>query len=108
MYGPANLQEIRELTGISLDYPNLAELEKMVAKHFEVLSCEERLEEFSFENPLMVLNHLRETGVNSLDKSSWSRKSLEDFSSNYQKKFRVKDGVLLSYHPMYCLARPRK
>ncbi len=105
MYGPKNLQEIKKVTGIGLNYPDIDKLKKMVSESYEVISCEENTEIFSFENPLMLLKHLRETGVNSLKKSSWTKKSLAEFTKNYQKHYSNKDGVSLTYHPMYCVAR---
>ena len=105
MYGPKNLMEIRQLTGIGLEYKNIYELEKMVARHFKVITCEEHTETFTFANPLMLLNHLRKTGVNSLDRSTWTRKSLAEFSKKYKDDFSTENGVQLTYHPMYCIAQ---
>jgi malonyl-ACP O-methyltransferase BioC len=105
MYGPKNLQEIRQLTGLGLDYPDLEQLETMVSKLFQVIICEEKTEIFTFQNPLLLLNHLRETGVNSLNRSTWTLKQLGNFSKNYKEHFTTENGVLLTYHPMYCIAK---
>lgn len=108
MYGPDNLREIRALTGSGLEYPSLAHLREMLEQqHFEVSAATEELEILHFVDPGAVLQHLRQTGVNALAGPGWNRVRLQEFTSLYQDRFRTKQGVRLSYHPMYLLARPR-
>ncbi len=107
MYGPDNLREIRELTGIGLEYPDLDSLRALVERHFTVLACEERLETLVFADPMAVLQHLRQTGVNVPAGASWSRGRLARFERDYGAMFADGAGVRLSYHPMFVVARPR-
>ncbi len=107
MYGPNNLREIRDLTGIGLDYPDLRTLRATVEHHFTVLACEERLETLVFADAVAVLRHLRQTGVNALTGAAWSRGRLGRFGREYAERFGDGNGVRLSYHPMFVLARPR-
>ena len=104
MYGRDNLREVRELTGIGLDYFGLPELRELVARHFSVLACEEEHHTVSFADPLALLQHLRETGVNALETTMWTRNRLNRFMLEYQARYGGKDGVRLSYHPLYCIA----
>jgi len=104
MYGKDNLSEIKEITGIGLSYPDLNQLKEMVSECFSVKICEEHKEIFFFDDPLAVLNHLRLSGVNSLDRSLWTRKQLEVFQNQYRQRFENKGKVYLTYHPMYCIA----
>lgn len=105
MYSRNNLWELREITGIGLQYYDPAELQEMVAKHFKVLAFEEEQITFKFQAPLDILHHLRETGVNSLIDSQWSRTYLSDFVKRYQSRFTEQNSVRLTYHPVYCIAR---
>jgi len=105
MYGPDNLQEIRALTGCGLKYPSLKQLVAMLEPHLEVLTATEAREVLFFQNPSAVLQHLRDTGVNALAGSSWSKQRLQEFICQYQNRFSGETGVRLTYHPMYILAR---
>jgi malonyl-CoA O-methyltransferase len=104
MYGPDNLHELREITGIGLDYFSVADLEKMLGNRFKVLACEEELFTFHFADPKTLLDHLRQTGVNALDPTPWTRSRLNDFIRLYAQRFGGPDGVILTYHPVYCVA----
>ncbi|MHB1350826.1 MAG: malonyl-[acyl-carrier protein] O-methyltransferase BioC [Desulfobulbus sp.] len=105
IYGTDNLRELREITGIGLDYHSLSELRQMVAARFTLLSCEEELLPLHLPDPLALLHHLRQTGVNALRKETWTRARLDEFSRKYMERFRSAHGVSLTYHPIYCLAR---
>ncbi len=107
MYGPGNLREIRQLTGIGLEYPDVGALRAMVERHFRVVACEERLETLVFADAMAVLQHLRQTGVTVPTGISWSRGRLARFAREYGALFRDGEGVRLSYHPMFVVARPR-
>ncbi|MFP7754218.1 malonyl-ACP O-methyltransferase BioC [Thermodesulfobacteriota bacterium B35] len=108
MYGPENLREIRKLTGLGLDYPDLATLGTTVARHFTVTIRQERLETMGFADADAMLRHLRETGVNALVRTTWSRTRLTLFKKDYEQRFADHRGVRLTYHPMYVLARSRQ
>ncbi len=108
MYGPDNLQEIRALTGTGLEYPSLEQLAELLdQQHFEVSAAAETMERLHFVDPGAVLQHLRQTGVNALAGPGWNRVRLQEFTRLYQDRFRTEQGVRLSYHPIYLLARPR-
>lgn len=104
VYGPKNLQELREVAGIGLDYASVAGLRKMVGRTFRVLACEEELLSVRFADPRTLLDHLRRTGVNALAPAPWTRKRLDDFTRQYRRRYGGPDGVVLTYHPIYCVA----
>ncbi|MDH3348566.1 MAG: methyltransferase domain-containing protein [Desulfobulbaceae bacterium] len=105
MYGPDNLHEVRQLSGIGLKYPNPEELLVQVQRHFHVISYESRREELWFPDVRALLGHLRETGVNAVDKVVWTPKKLRSFINDYQTYFGGKDGVRATYHPIYYILR---
>jgi malonyl-ACP O-methyltransferase BioC len=104
LYGPDNLQEIRELTGLGINYSSLAQVRQMVSRYFTVDHSSEQLETFYFKNPGEVLTHLRQTGVNALSNTPWTPRRLQRFKEEYRKNFSAPQGVRLSYHPLYLLA----
>lgn len=107
MYGPKNLYELREITGIGLDYPSPVELTGMLENRFQVLACREELLSFHFSDPRTLLDHLRQTGVNALDAAPWTRSRLNDFVRCYARRHGGPKGVALTYHPVYCVAGRR-
>ena len=104
MYGPDNLQEVRQLTGIGLDYFSLQEVQAMVSQHFTLERSDQQLEVFHFDSPLEVLTHLRRTGVNAVSLKPWTRRRLQRFTREYSEKFSDNQGVRLTYHPLYLIA----
>lgn len=107
IYGPQNLREMREITGIGLDYHAPAQLKTLVGTSFEVLEWAEETISLAFPGPLEVLRHLRETGVHGLQTVPWTRSRLERFCREYRSRFSREDKVELTYHPVYCIARKR-
>lgn len=107
IYGPQNLREVREITGIGLKYYSPAELKALVGTSFEVLEWTEEAISLSFSGPLDVLRHLRETGVHGIQTVPWTRSRLERFRREYRTRFSQGDEVQLTYHPVYCIARKK-
>ena len=104
IYGPENLREIRQLSGIGLDYFSLAEVEDMVGRHFTLDQSDQKAERFSFAAPMDILNHLRMTGVNAVNREPWTPGRLQRFTREYQHLFSDSKGVFLTYHPLYIVA----
>ncbi len=107
LYGKDNLHEIREVSGIGLVYRNLDQLLTVMSDRFEILAAEEAREVLWYNDPLAVLKHLRATGVNSIGQQAWTRRQVSEFIDQYQKLFGGEQGVQLTYHPMFVVARPR-
>jgi malonyl-ACP O-methyltransferase BioC len=107
LYGRDNLQEIRSVTGMGLQYRDLAQLQAVVAEAFEILAVEQTRETLWFPEPVSVLQHLRATGVNSIGQQAWTRRQVSAFISEYTQRFSGEQGVRLTYHPMFIVARPK-
>ncbi|MCI5114783.1 MAG: malonyl-[acyl-carrier protein] O-methyltransferase BioC [Candidatus Electrothrix sp. AW1] len=109
LYGPDNLPEIKELTGVSLHYLSLHEIASILEKQGLLLESFQEKEVFLFSTPWDVLQHLRQTGVNAIHRTPWTRKELRTFCQEYSKQFSmtsVDQAVRLTYHPLYFVARP--
>ncbi|CAK8724934.1 malonyl-ACP O-methyltransferase BioC [Candidatus Electrothrix aarhusensis] len=105
LYGPDNLPEIKELTGVGLDYLSLPEITSMLEKCCLLEESHQDNEVFLFPKPRDVLNHLRQTGVNSINRKPWTRQELHSFCQEYTKRFQVDQAVRLTYNPLYFVAR---
>jgi malonyl-CoA O-methyltransferase len=112
------MKEIRELTGKGLPYRSREELEAALSLHFDILYSEEELIPLSFEDPMKVLYHLKQTGVNGLsaqsslypkhEKQTWTRRDLQHFCERYTQEFTQGTSVSLTYHPIYIIAKKKK
>ena len=106
LYGEDNMQEIRSMTGMGLDYLDLDQLKMVLGEHFQIIAADQSRETLWFPDALAVLQHLRATGVNSIGQKAWTRKQLRAFLAEYTERFSSAEGVRLTYHPMYVIARP--
>lgn len=127
-FGKDNMKEIRELTGNGLSYRSREELEAALSVHFDIIHSEEEIIPVSFESPMKVLYHLKQTGVNGLTATSpvpshssaaihqentsqqrvWTRRDLQHFCERYSSNFTQGDSVSLTYHPIYIIAKKKE
>ena len=103
-FGAQNMQEIKKITGVSLPYPDIR---KYVNNHFQILHYEEQLLSIPFKTPMDVLKHLKNTGVNGIQKTHWGVKQLHDFQEEYEQSYKTESGVCLTYHPVYVIAQKK-
>lgn len=103
-FSPENFKEIRELTGLSLDYKTLDELKQIFAKNFEILYVEEFIHTLKFSTPLELLAHMKNTGVNSLTARHWTFKEVKDFCDKYSQKFPE---ITLTYAPITLICKKK-
>ena len=105
-FGENNLIEIKKLTGQGLNYFSSESLkQKLEESGFEILFIQEEQKHLYFDDPKLVLHHLKATGVTATAKSHrWTKQSLQQFYSDYQQ-FQDEQGFLLTYHPVYVIAR---
>ena len=107
-FSPGNLPEIKDLTGIGLDYPNEDSIRDWLTRDFQVLHSESCRIFLHFKNPIEVLRHLKYTGVTAISSSGWTREKQERFCEEYEKRYKTTDGkCTLSYYPLYFLAVKR-
>ncbi len=106
-FGPNHMTELRQLTGVGLDYPSMEEMQqKLKDAGFSVIHQAEWTDVLSFETARQVLEHLRLTGVNSTAAQTWTPRKLLHFCKQYELQFRGEDGSLpLSYHPILFIAQ---
>lgn len=101
-FSPDNFREVKDLTGISLEYKTAEELEKIFNKNFDILYVEEFEKVLSFANPLELLAHLKYTGVNSLGKLTF--KQLKEFCREYKIRYPK---ITLTYSPIIFICKKK-
>ena len=107
-FGPENLREVRELTGLSLEYTEPSAYASIMQDWGEVLCVEDEPSVIEFASPVDVLRHLKQTGVNSLVRRAWTPGDLRLFSERYQSRFSVASGFSSKTDVCVCPGVPRR
>lgn len=101
-FSPNNFLEIREITGLALDYKTTDEIRSILEKFFEVVYLETFEYKLNFNNPLEILAHMKNTGVNSLTGKQWGITDVKIFCDEYKKKF---PDLSLTYSPIIAICK---
>lgn len=101
-FSPENFCEIRELTGLTLEYKSIEEIKSELNNKFNILYTEEYKETLTFKNPLELLAHMKNTGVNSLTNQHWTFKEVKEFCDKYKEKYPE---ITLTYAPVIIIAK---
>ncbi|WP_228550021.1 malonyl-ACP O-methyltransferase BioC [Rodentibacter haemolyticus] len=105
-FGQENLKEIRKLTQIGLDYPDLSDWKRWLQADFDLLYSDITTEELVFPTPIGVLKHLKNTGVTAIGKGHWTKGQLNEFINRYQQHFSLSGKkVRLTYQPLWLIAQ---
>lgn len=107
-FGKENLKEIRQLTGNGLSYQSLQELEMALSPYFHIVHSEEEIIPLTFDTPMKVLYHLKQTGVTGTGQQRWTRQDLNRFCEQYHRLFSTGSSVSLTYHPIYIIAKKKE
>lgn len=99
-FGKENFYELKEISGLTLNYLSKDEIIKILEPDFEILYAEDELQVMDFESPLAILKHMKNTGVNSLNK--WTIKEVKTFCEIYLEKFASPH---LTYNPVIIIAK---
>jgi malonyl-CoA O-methyltransferase len=106
-FGPDNMKEISSIEGNTLHYPALVDLLTMLELDFDIIWKKEELISIYFNTPMDVLMHIKQTGVNGIESTHWTKKDVQRFCDSYNKYFIEGKGYKLSYHPIYIIVRKR-
>lgn len=103
-FSSGNFAEIKALSGLSLEYKTLDEIKTYLEKDYEILYAENFIYQMNFDNPLSILAHMKNTGVNSLTSKHWTFKEVKEFCDKYKEKFPK---LSLTYSPIIIIARKK-
>ena len=104
-FGPDNYIEIKEATGLSLNYLKSDTLKQLCEKDFEIIYFDEDISKLYFDTPMDVLKHIKNSGTNGLKPLSWTFSKLKNFENFYKKNFTENNQVTLTYHPIYMILK---
>ena len=97
-----NFKEIKSLTGITLEYKDIDEILIILEKFYKVLYLEKFDYKLTFNNPLEILAHMKNTGVNSLGTKHWRILEVKDFCDKYKNNYPELE---LTYSPIIVVCR---
>lgn len=109
-FGPEQYRELVQI-GSSASAPGLSrpdEFAAAVSDQLQVIATGESVRQSHFATPRLVLEHLRNTGVNGRARKVWTKSTLSRFLSDYTRHFETPEGVSLTYHPVWIIARKPK
>lgn len=101
-FAPDNFKEIKSLTGLTLEYKTVDEIRSILEKDFEVLYLENFDYTMNFTNPLEILAHMKNTGVNAVSTKHWGIKEVKDFCDRYKENY---PDLSLTYSPIIVVAK---
>ncbi len=101
-FSPENFQELKAVTGLTLDYKSQEELCAIVEKNYRILKIESYKKVLEFKTPLELLYHMKNTGVNSLENHRWTFADVKEFCETYTKTYAK---TTLTYTPILVIAQ---
>lgn len=106
-FGPNNFNEITSISGSSLEYKSTEELKDILHPYFEIEFLETFEKQMLFDSPIAVLEHIKQTGVNALQRTRWTKSKLHSFTAEYSDQFQIGEQVRLTYEPIIVIARKK-
>lgn len=100
-FGTRNFEQFKEK---GLKYFQMSEIEAFFGD-WEIIHLEEEIKTLYFEEPINILKHIKATGVTRFDGGMWTKSGFETFKEDYEKLFKDPNGVELTYHPVFCVAK---
>lgn len=107
-FGPNNFKEIKATTGSGLNYLSQSELIEALIPYYDIVHIEDEHIVQYYQHPIEVLKHLKQTGVTGIQSYQWTRGKLSEFCNKYQLNYTDRQGVTLTYHPVYVIAKKKK
>lgn len=84
---PDNFPQFKEISGLSLKYKSKSELEEILNKNYKIITLKEYKKTLEFNSPLELLYHMKNTGVNSLNSTTWTFSDVKNFCRKYSKLY---------------------
>ena len=94
LFGKENYKELIPFVKNPLRYYSVDEI-KEICDGFKTIKVYDEKFVMEFETPTDVLRHIKNTGVNALSQTHWTKSDLISFEKEYPEK------VTLTYHPIY-------
>lgn len=102
-FGQENFKQFKKINNIGLNYIDYKKA--LGVAGYEILQYEQEINTVYFASPREVLRHVRATGVTLKNDAKWTKERLKTFEDKYVSEFGDKNGVELTYNPLYIIAR---
>lgn len=106
-FGDKNFIELKEITGLGLNYLPCSELKNMLEKHFEVVEIIEEEEKVYFSRFRDILKHIKLTGVNGVSNKRYTISELKEIEQKYSEKYKQGKCFVLTYNPIYLFVKKK-
>ena len=107
MFGEETYHELKELTGVGLNYPTFTEVCDSVSREHTIVYAEIDRDLLNFNHPREVLKHIQATGVSGVGGFRWTPRRYEQFVDDYFNRFGSGNGVVLSYVSYFIIAQKK-
>lgn len=97
IFSKDNFYELRECSGVSLEYIDKFTLKKILKKTHCAFDIEKIELESYFDDVKTMLRSFKNTGVSGLTHSIWTKSRLNDFIKTYEDKYSTDNGVKLTW-----------
>ena len=98
IFGKENYKELSQFIKTPLKYYDIDEL-KNICKDFKIINIKDEIKILEFNSPIEVLHHIKNTGVNALSQTTWTKSDLVNFKTSYPTNNN--GNYCLTYHPIY-------
>lgn len=95
-FGERNFTQIRELTGVGLDYPSILDLQNAL-RNFKEINISEEIIDLHFGYPIELFAHIKHSGVGEMGRIFVGKEMLKKCEKIYANT--------LTYHPVYIYAK---
>ena len=102
LFGKENYKELSPFVKNPLKYYSVEEI-KDFCSGFEIVKIYDEKSVMNFDTPTDVLRHIRNTGVNAISETHWTKSDLINFENEYRKSKEI----TLTYHPIYIVGVKR-
>lgn len=106
-FGLDNLKQLREATGVSLEYYSIEKTKKMLNEYFDIIHSEEERITLNFSSAIDILTHIKKTGVNAISKQNWTNKSVKEMIRKIEKVCKNNNVYSITYHPLYFILKKK-
>lgn len=96
-FGKENFREIFFISGKTLPYYSISEIESILSKYNPTI--EQEIHILAFKTPRDILKHFQLTGVNSLEATAWTKSDMSKFEKEYNSL--CFHAPTLTYNPIY-------
>ena len=79
MFTKDNFKEINDFLGISLNYFDNDDILQKLNKKFDVIFSDTKKNILNFKSPIDILKHIKNTGVNAINKERLTKNNIYDF-----------------------------